>query len=253
MGIATVFSSTFDSNHAASAGGIEIDGEVNLTNNIVAENPGGDINWIFPYGLDGNGNLIGGNPMLGPLQYNGGPTQTRVPLPGSPAIGHGGALATLAASGVADTTSTAVTLVKGSGLTAFNILPALPSGDYFVIQVDSEQMAVTALTYPGDGTIRLTVVRGANGTTAAIHAGGASVWLAFDQRGFARSAASPDIGAFQTEPTLVVNNATDGTSQPLPPGQLSLRQAVSLADVLGAAATITFDPTAFASAPDDRH
>jgi len=241
-GIATVFSSTFDSNHAASAGGIEIDGEVNLTNTIVAENPGGDINTNVPYG---NGNLIGGNPMLGPLQYNGGPTQTRVPLPGSPAIGHGGALNTLAASGVADTTSTAVTLVNNSGLPA--TLPALPSGDYFVIQVDSEQMAVTALTFQSDGTIRLTVVRGANGTTAAIHAGGASVWLAFDQRGFARSAASPDIGAFQTESNLVVNNATDGTSQPLPPGQLSLRQAVSLAGVLGAAATITFDPTAFAA------
>jgi hypothetical protein len=42
----------------------------------------------------GNGNLIGTgtnpiDPLLGPLQNNGGPTQTMALLPGSPAIGHG--------------------------------------------------------------------------------------------------------------------------------------------------------------------
>src|SRR5262249_6612463 len=44
---------------------------------------------------DGNGNLIGSDsnpldPMLGPLQNNGGPTQTMALLPGSPAIDPGG-------------------------------------------------------------------------------------------------------------------------------------------------------------------
>ena len=54
----------------------------------------------------------------------------------------------------------------------------------------------------------------------------------------------PDIGAFQTQPDLVVNITIDGTGSPS--GGMSLRQAVNLADVLGAAETITFDPTVFA-------
>jgi hypothetical protein len=43
---------------------------------------------------NGGGNLVGGNgnpvidPRLGPLQNNGGPTQTLALLPGSPAIGQ---------------------------------------------------------------------------------------------------------------------------------------------------------------------
>ena len=36
-----------------------------------------------------NGNIVGVNPMLGPLQNNGGPTQTIAPLAGSPAIDAG--------------------------------------------------------------------------------------------------------------------------------------------------------------------
>jgi hypothetical protein len=48
-----------------------------------------------------NGNLIGTaanpiNPMLGPLQFNGGPTRTHAPLPGSLAINHGSDLIGLA-------------------------------------------------------------------------------------------------------------------------------------------------------------
>ena len=33
-----------------------------------------------------NGNIVGVDPLLGPLAYNGGPTQTMALLPGSPAI-----------------------------------------------------------------------------------------------------------------------------------------------------------------------
>jgi len=48
-----------------------------------------------------NGNLIGTaaspiNPLLGPLQFHGGPTRTRVPLPGSLAINNGSDLVGLA-------------------------------------------------------------------------------------------------------------------------------------------------------------
>jgi hypothetical protein len=40
-------------------------------------------------GYTGSSNLIGGDPMLGPLQYNGGHTQTHAVLPGSPALDAG--------------------------------------------------------------------------------------------------------------------------------------------------------------------
>jgi len=35
------------------------------------------------------GNILGQDPLLGPLQNNGGPTKTHALLPGSPAIDHG--------------------------------------------------------------------------------------------------------------------------------------------------------------------
>ena len=53
-----------------------------------------------------------------------------------------------------------------------------------------------------------------------------------DQRGFARSTPpSADIGAFQTQRSrLVVNTTIDGAASPS--GELDLRQAVNLANVL---------------------
>ena len=70
--------------------------------------------------------------------------------------------------------------------------------------------------------------------------------LTTDQRGLALDSPDPDIGAFQSE--LVVNTTTDvGYGILSPPGELSLRQAVGLANFLGGAQTITFDPTVFAA------
>ena len=64
----------------------------------------------------------------------------------------------------------------------------------------------------------------------------------FDQRGFPVDT-PPDIGAFQVQAgPLVVNTVSDGITSP--PGQMSLRQAVNLANVLHTAATITFDQSA---------
>jgi fibronectin-binding autotransporter adhesin len=79
----------------------------------------------------------------------------------------------------------------------------------------------------------------------AIHTGVAVSGITTDQRGFALDS-PPDIGAFQSHPgPLVVDTAIDGLGSDL--GQLSLRQAVNLADVLTGGATITFDKSAFAS------
>ena len=74
---------------------------------------------------------------------------------------------------------------------------SIPAGVGVAIQIDSEQLIVTAKA--GN---TLTVTRGANGTTAAAHSNGAVVNPAFDQRGagFARKFGSAvDIGAFEVQ------------------------------------------------------
>jgi hypothetical protein len=87
-GTMTVINNTISGNTSGGVGG-GIDGDVGtltLTNSIVAGNMGGDCNNC---GTPPSNNRIGGDPKLGPLQYNGGITQTMMPLPGSPAIGAG--------------------------------------------------------------------------------------------------------------------------------------------------------------------
>ena len=82
----------------------------------------------------------------------------------------------------------------------------------------------------------------------AIANGAAFFGITTDQRGFSRTlgVANPDIGAFQS--TLVVNTTTDASYGILSPaGELSLRQAVGLADFLGGTQTITFNSIVFAA------
>jgi fibronectin-binding autotransporter adhesin len=78
----------------------------------------------------------------------------------------------------------------------------------------------------------------------ARHAGTAVPGVITDQRGLPLD--SPvDIGAFQSQPgPLAVDTAIDGLGSPR--GELSLRQAVNLADVLDGGSTIVFDKAAFA-------
>ncbi|MGE0826292.1 MAG: choice-of-anchor Q domain-containing protein [Candidatus Binatia bacterium] len=97
-GVATLVNATVSGNDAPFNGGIQIDGgTMALTNTIVAGNSGGNC-----YGAitDGGHNLQSddtscgatipvGNANLGPLQNNGGPTETHALLPGSNAIDAG--------------------------------------------------------------------------------------------------------------------------------------------------------------------
>ena len=101
----TLANCTVASNSAFFMGGIDVpsSGSMNLFNTIVAGNAGGDITGTVsgdnnliegPIGIGSfttgvNGNIVGVNPMLGPLAYNGGPTETMALLPGSPAIDAG--------------------------------------------------------------------------------------------------------------------------------------------------------------------
>ena len=187
-GTTTLADCTVSGNSAANGGGLSDSGTNSeiLANTIVAGNTA-TLSGPDAYGTfisDGN-NLIGEtdessgwigsdltgsmaqplDPMLAPLAYYGGPTETIALLSGSPAIGAGN----------------------------HALIPA--------------------------GVIT-------------------------DQRGFALKT-PPDIGAFQTQARLVANTTIDGASSPL--GDLSLRQAVNLANVLGSAQKITFDPTVFAT------
>jgi hypothetical protein len=99
-GTATLANCTLSGNSATVGGGIYNYSQctVTLNNSIVANSvTGGDI--YNPGTLQGSHNLVGdgsglpgwlsGDPQLGPLQDNGGPTQTMALPPGSPAIDAG--------------------------------------------------------------------------------------------------------------------------------------------------------------------
>jgi hypothetical protein len=98
----TVARNVDTSNNVAGAGGIsKVSGTHLLSNSIVALNdaaPGTIQSDIDPATIDsGTANLLGGEPRLGPLQDNGGPTPTMAPFPGSPAIDSGNNAAATAA------------------------------------------------------------------------------------------------------------------------------------------------------------
>jgi hypothetical protein len=84
----TVTNSTLSGNSASSFGGgiYDLGFRLSLENTIVAGNVGGDVVGSL-FGT--HRCLIGGNPLLSPLGYYGGPTQTMPPLAGSPALNTG--------------------------------------------------------------------------------------------------------------------------------------------------------------------
>ena len=84
LGTLTVSNSTFAGNRAGHGGGVYNGGTATLKNTIVANSPAGG-NCAGSKITDGGHNLsypdgtcpgIHGDPVLGPLQANGGPTQT---------------------------------------------------------------------------------------------------------------------------------------------------------------------------------
>jgi predicted outer membrane repeat protein len=135
-GIATngtmmVTNSTVSNNSAAFGGGIYYNsfGTTNLSNTIIANSTsGGDcvrnvgtINAEYSLIGDGlgcvngtNNNNLNGDPMLGPLQDNGGPTFTHALLAGSPAIDAGSN--TLAAGLTTDQRGTGFDRIVGSAV-----------------------------------------------------------------------------------------------------------------------------------------
>ena len=90
-GTVTMTDSTIAFNNAASNPGVQVSGggTVTVTNSIVAANGSATSTGNCPDCTLGTGNLIDMNPQLSVLGSYGGPTQTLVPLAGSPAICSG--------------------------------------------------------------------------------------------------------------------------------------------------------------------
>jgi hypothetical protein len=99
LGTATIVNCTIagnadTSNSASGAGGIaKTGGTLTLSNSIVAQNSAGpssaDNNVLVAVINTNNANFIGGDPKLGPLQDNGGPTFTMIPNSNSPVVDAG--------------------------------------------------------------------------------------------------------------------------------------------------------------------
>lgn len=96
FGTLDVTNSTFSDNNADTGGGIYASyGTTTLQNTLVADSTGANCANSSGLITDGGGNLswpdttcpgLNADPLLGPLQDNGGPTQTHALLTGSPAI-----------------------------------------------------------------------------------------------------------------------------------------------------------------------
>lgn len=90
----TLTNSTVSGNSAGATslgGGISVSSGSTLVvnNSIVAGNKNGNSNSDINGSFTGTNNLIGGDPMLGALGNNGGPTQTMLPAGSSPALNAG--------------------------------------------------------------------------------------------------------------------------------------------------------------------
>jgi CSLREA domain-containing protein len=148
---------------------------------------------------DNNGNAV--------LADNGGPAETVLLVPGSPAINAGSDVTTL--NGAIDNATVTVTVSYSTNL---------PVGS--VLQLENEQMLVTGFSgilpvyVNSRGSTVLTVTRGYNNTTAAAHGDGTAVNPAFDQRGYPRKVGTAiDFGAVESNYALAV---TGGDNQSAP-------------------------------------
>jgi hypothetical protein len=230
----TIITSTITGNSGSNGGGGIYNNQttVNLVNDIVWNNTGSqgpnfastNGSYTISYSLLGNAsgannvtygpgdilNVPTSPSILDSLANNGGPTQTMAPVPNSLPVGAAGNVAQLS-SGISSSTtsfSTSSGSVFGAG-----VLPTLAAGSYYTIEIGNEQMAVI-----GASGSTLTVVRGINGTSAATHSSGASVYLVSDQRSFVvppNNSPVVDMGAYQTTglaplPTVTSINPSSG-------------------------------------------
>jgi hypothetical protein len=259
LGTATLTDCTIRGNSAFTGGGVENLGKATLAGCTISGNS------ALQYGF---------LPGVGGGVYNKGTaTLTACTLSGNSADNGGGVYnkgtltltgCTISGNSVLVTVGGGVdndgTLTIGDTIVAGNTAPFGPDVDgtvttdlgYNLVGDTSSSGGFTAATdllNKAAGLAPLGDYGGPTQTMALVHGSlaighGAAMGQTTDQRGFALDSPKPDIGAFQTQPGIVVNTTLDGDSTPL--GELSLRQALNLAGAQGTA-TITFDPTAFAA------
>jgi len=265
----TLTNSTISGNSAGkSGGGIFSSGSATLTNSTVSNNYAGT---PAQYSSDGGGGIfnsgtltlttstISGNSAAvsgGGIENKGTLTLTNSTISGNSAGTAGGGIlnyykpsssasALLAMSNtiVAGNSAAADVNLKGAITTdnGYNLFGDTSGGSGFggsdVIKgaaFDAPGTVVTALGYYGGPTQTMALVSG----SPAIGTG--STTSGTDQRGFPLDSPVADIGAFQTQALpFQVNTADDTATGAEPPGELSLRDAINLANAQ-ALATITF-------------
>jgi hypothetical protein len=297
------------------------DSTLTVTNSLIGDNAGTTLTEAQT--ADSNGNLIGSaagagviDALLGPLQSNGGPTETHALLPGSPAIDAGFAVAENVALGGTATQSSEFEFASFPGSNAIdgdltNFTHTDDSDNMASWQVDldgvysiseivlhNRDLADTALRFrdltvkvlnangvavftsellnpenvlndPETLTIDLVGLTGgpAVGSTVRVsrtadpdNSGGGSGQAdqnvlslgevlvsaapAYDQRGvpFTRFSGPQDMGAYEAQTlSLVVDTNVDESDGDYSPGDLSLREAIELANANSGADAIHFD------------
>ncbi len=252
----TIIAGNSDPSHT----GPDVVGPITLSHSLIGDATGSGLTEASVGSPDANGNLIGGpihgvlDPKLGPLANNGGPTQTCALLAGSPAIDRGsnpaglaydqrgtgyprvlGAQADMGAyeSTASATVPTVTTISPTSGSTAGGTTVTITGAGFtgatevdfggvqatgFVVDTATQ---ITATSPAGTGTVDVTV------TTAA----GTSTTSSADR--FTYQAPSGN---------LVVTTLVDKLDTNYDPANLSLREAIALANAAPSWAEITFAP-----------
>jgi fibronectin-binding autotransporter adhesin len=235
---------TLTNNNASnSGGGVDNEGSATLTNCTVSGNTGGNSGGLGNYrtlmltDCTISGNSAGGGSGGGGLfDPNTGAIATLTDTIIAGNVNPGGAPDDINGFNATDVTGSYNLIgTGGSGgivggtdgnivLSSLSGLGLAPLGDY------------------GGPTETMALLPG----SAAIGMGTAVSGITTDERGFSLDT-PPDIGAFQTQTgALEVNTTADGVGSPS--GDLSLRQAINLANVLDTAETIAFEPAVFSTA-----
>ena len=238
----TVTNSTFSGNTAASGngGGIANSGTATVTASTIADNKGntgdtspdrGIVNFsgstltltrsIVSDGVtgtftDGGNNLINSfgngtiNALLAPLGNYGGPTQTRPPLSGSPAIDTGGSCTGPDQRGVSRPQGAACDIgaveSRGFTLTAGGSGQSAAVNTAFAAPFTATAMPNAAGEPVNGGLVTFTITPGAGGASAAFGAVGSTGCL-LNNPNFANPllAICPVIGGVATTPPLIAN------------------------------------------------
>ena len=266
-GTATLMNSRITANSASSGGGLDNSGTATLTDCTVNGNSGGSgggldntaTATLIDCTLSGNSAASGGG-----LINSATAKLTACTVSGNSASQSAAGLANQSGTGYTGKVTLTDTIIAGNTAAGaasdiggsdphdvtgtYNLIGSGGSGGITngssgnIVLASGTSPGLAPLGYYGGPTATMALLPG----SPAIGVGVAVSGVTTDQRGFPLD--SPiDIGAFQAQPgSLVVNSTADGSA--VQSGQLNLRGAVDLANVLPGAHTITFDPTVFALA-----